>query len=86
MISCLQQIKHLCVDLAKENNVLDQTAIFCSFSKVTFGSGGLSFAAAGTKLFNLLVKQRTSMIVSSDKVNQLRHTEFLKIKMMLLVI
>jgi len=67
-------------DLAKKHNVLDQTAVFCSFSKVTFGSGGLSFAAAGTKLFNLLVRQRTSMIVSSDKVNQLRHTEFLKNK------
>ena len=67
-------------DLAKKHNVLDQTAIFCSFSKVTFGSGGLSFAAAGTKLFNLLVRQRTSMIVSADKVNQLRHTEFFKNK------
>ena len=67
-------------DLAKKNNVLDQTAIFCSFSKVTFGSGGLSFAAAGTELFNLLVRQRTSMIVSADKVNQLRHIEFFKNK------
>ena len=67
-------------DLAIKHNVLDQTAIFCSFSKVTFGSGGLSFAAAGTKLFNLLVRQRTSMIVSADKVNQLRHTEFFKNK------
>ena len=67
-------------DLAKKHNVLDQTAIFCSFSKVTFGSGGLSFAAAGTKLFNLLVRQRTSMIVSADKVNQLRHIEFFKNK------
>ena len=67
-------------DLAKKHNVLDQTAIFCSFSKVTFGSGGLSFAAAGTELFNLLVKQRTSMIVSADKVNQLRHIEFFKNK------
>ena len=40
-------------ELAKKFDVLDQTAIFCSFSKVTFGGGGLSFAAAGTKLFNL---------------------------------
>ena len=67
-------------DLAKKHNVLNQTAIFCSFSKVTFGSGGLSFAAAGTELFNLLVRQRTSMIVSADKVNQLRHIEFFKNK------
>ena len=66
--------------VANQCNVLDQTAILCSFSKVTFGGGGLSFAAAGTKLFNLLVKQRASMIVCSDKVNQMRHLEFLKKK------
>ena len=67
-------------ELAKKNDVLDQTAIFCSFSKVTFGGGGLSFAAAGKKLFNLLVRQRASMIVCSDKVNQMRHLEFLQNK------
>lgn len=67
-------------ELAKRLDVLDQTAIFCSFSKVTFGGGGLSFAAAGAKLFNLLVRQRSSMIVCSDKVNQMRHLEFLKNK------
>ena len=67
-------------ELAKKFDVLDQTAIFCSFSKVTFGGGGLSFAAAGTKLFDLLVSQRGSMIVCSDKVNQARHLEFLKNK------
>jgi DNA-binding transcriptional MocR family regulator len=67
-------------ELAKRFDVLDQTAIFCSFSKVTFGGGGLSFAAAGVKLFNLLVRQRASMIVCSDKVNQMRHLEFLKNK------
>ncbi|MDB3947993.1 aminotransferase class I/II-fold pyridoxal phosphate-dependent enzyme [Gammaproteobacteria bacterium] len=67
-------------ELAKRFDVLDQTAIFCSFSKVTFGGGGLSFAAAGVKLFNLLVRQRASMIVCSDKVNQMRHLQFLKNK------
>ena len=67
-------------ELAKKYDVLDQTAIFCSFSKVTFGGGGLSFAAAGTKLFNLLVRQRASMIVCSDKVNQMRHIGFLQNK------
>ena len=67
-------------ELADKLNVLEQTAIFCSFSKVTFGSGGLSFAAAGTRLFEILMRQRTSMIVSSDKVNQLRHVQFFKTK------
>ena len=67
-------------ELAKKSDVLDQTAIFSSFSKVTFGGGGLSFAAAGTKLFDLLVRQRASMIVCSDKVNQMRHFGFLQNK------
>jgi len=67
-------------ELAKKSDVLDQTAIFSSFSKVTFGGGGLSFAAAGTKLFDLLVRQRSSMIVCSDKVNQMRHLGFLQNK------
>jgi DNA-binding transcriptional MocR family regulator len=67
-------------ELAKQSDVLDQTAIFSSFSKVTFGGGGLSFAAAGTKLFDLLVRQRASMIVCSDKVNQMRHLGFLQNK------
>ncbi|MDB2628629.1 aminotransferase class I/II-fold pyridoxal phosphate-dependent enzyme [Gammaproteobacteria bacterium] len=67
-------------ELAKKSDVLDQTVIFSSFSKVTFGGGGLSFAAAGTKLFDLLVRQRASMIVCSDKVNQLRHLGFLQNK------
>ena len=67
-------------ELAKKSDVLDQTAIFSSFSKVTFGGAGLSFAAAGTKLFDLLVRQRASMIVCSDKVNQMRHLGFLQNK------
>ena len=58
----------------------DQVAVFCSFSKVTFGGGGLAFAAAGKKLFELLSRQRASMIVCPDKVNQMRHLEFLKDK------
>ena len=62
------------------SNILRFFKIFFAFSKVTFGGGGLSFAAAGTKLFNLLVRQRGSMIVCSDKVNQMRHIEFLKNK------
>ena len=67
-------------ELAKSLGAEEQAAVFCSFSKVTFGGGGLSFAAAGKKLFDLLVRQRASMIVCPDKVNQMRHIEFLKNK------
>ena len=67
-------------ELATQLDAKDQVAVFCSFSKVTFGGGGLAFAAAGKKLFDLLSRQRASMIVCSDKVNQKRHLEFLKDK------
>ena len=67
-------------ELATNLDIEDQIAVFCSFSKVTFGGGGLSFAAAGKKLFDLLSRQRASMIVCPDKVNQMRHIEFLKNK------
>ena len=67
-------------ELATQLDAKDQVAVFCSFSKVTFGGGGLAFAAAGKKLFDLLSKQRASMIVCSDKVNQMRHLKFLKDK------
>ena len=60
-------------ELAKKFDVLDQTAIFCSFSKVTFGGGGLSFCCSRYQAFNLLARQRGSMIVCSDKVNQMRY-------------
>jgi len=66
--------------LAQRIGADDQAAVFCSFSKVTFGGGGLSFATAGKKLFDLLARQRASMIVCPDKVNQMRHLEFLKDK------
>ncbi len=66
--------------LAKDSNVLNQTAILTSFSKVTFGGGGLSFFAGGEGTLSLLKKIRTSMIICPDKVNQLRHVNFLKNK------
>ena len=67
-------------EMAKSIGAEGQVAVFCSFSKVTFGGGGLSFAAAGKKLFDLLARQRASMIICPDKVNQMRHIEFLKNK------
>jgi len=67
-------------ELAVKAGAQRQTAVLSSFSKVTFGGGGLSFATAGKELFELLVKQRAGMIVCPDKANQLRHVLFLKNK------
>ena len=65
-------------ELITRSGAEDQAAVFCSFSKVTFGGGGLAFASAGMPVFNLLARQRASMIVCSGKANQLRHVQFLK--------
>jgi DNA-binding transcriptional MocR family regulator len=66
--------------LASQANVQDQTAILTSFSKVTFGGGGLAFFAAGDKSLSLFKKIRSSMVICPDKVNQLRHVNFFKNK------
>ena len=47
-----------------------------SFSKVTFGGGGLSFMAASDLNLDLIKKIRGSMVICPDKVNQKRHTMF----------
>ena len=56
----------------------NQAIVISSFSKVTFGAGGISFFAAGKELFDLVNHQRGSMIVAPDKVNQMRHALFFK--------
>ncbi len=56
----------------------DQTIVVTSFSKVTFGGGGLSFMAASGKNLDLIKKTRGSMIICPDKINQKRHTQFFK--------
>ena len=66
--------------LAEQAGVLNQTAVLTSFSKVTFGGGGLAFFAGGDGTFSLLKKIRGSMIICPDKVNQLRHVTFFKNK------
>lgn len=66
--------------LADKANVKDQTVVLTSFSKVTFGGGGLAFCAAGDKSLFLLKEIRTSMVICPDKVNQMRHVNFFKNK------
>ena len=66
--------------LAEQAGVLNQTSVLTSFSKVTFGGGGLAFFAGGEGTFSLLKRIRGSMIICPDKVNQLRHVRFFKNK------
>ena len=64
--------------LIEEAEMANQAIVISSFSKVTFGAGGISFFAAGKELFDLVNHQRGSMIVAPDKVNQMRHALFFK--------
>jgi len=64
--------------LAESMDVCDQTIVVTSFSKVTFGGGGISFMAASGKNLELIKRMRTSMIICPDKINQQRHVEFFK--------
>lgn len=54
--------------------------LFCSTSKITFPGAGVSALAAGPKTFVQISKSLFPMIISFDKMNQLRHVLFLKDK------
>jgi len=62
--------------LAEDSKTLNQTVVVTSFSKVTFGGGGLSFMAASDVNLNLIKRIRGSMVICPDKINQKRHTKF----------
>jgi len=64
--------------IAQEEDVVDMVVEVTSFSKVTFGGGGLSFMAAGGKNLSLIKRIRASMVICPDKINQKRHTQFFK--------
>ena len=62
--------------LAEGSKTANQTVVVTSFSKVTFGGGGLSFMAASENNLNLIKRIRGSMVICPDKINQKRHTQF----------
>jgi DNA-binding transcriptional MocR family regulator len=64
--------------LSEQNNTINQTVVVTSFSKVTFGGGGLSFMAAAGENLALIKRIRGSMVICPDKINQKRHTQFFK--------
>ena len=65
-------------ELSEQNNTTNQTVVVTSFSKVTFGGGGLSFMAASDENLALIKRIRGSMVICPDKINQKRHTQFFK--------
>ena len=63
--------------LAEESGSTHQVVVATSFSKVTFGGGGLTFMAADVENLELIKRIRTSMVICPDKVNQIRHLKFI---------
>ena len=66
--------------LAEESGSTHQVVVATSFSKVTFGGGGLTFMAADVENLELIKRIRTSMVICPDKVNQIRHLKFIASK------
>ena len=66
--------------LADGLGALDNVAVFTSFSKVTFGGGGMAFLTTGEKNFKLIERVRNMMVICPDKINQRRHVNFFKNK------
>jgi len=66
--------------LADGLGALDNVAVFTSFSKVTFGGGGMAFLTTGKKNFKLIERVRNMMVICPDKINQKRHVNFFKNK------
>ena len=66
--------------LADGLDALDNVAVFTSFSKVTFGGGGMAFLTTGEKNFKLIERVRNMMVICPDKINQRRHVNFFKNK------
>ena len=62
--------------LAEDTKTMNQAVVVTSFSKVTFGGGGLSFMAASDSNLELIKRIRSSMVICPDKINQKRHTQF----------
>ena len=71
--------------LADSLNAVDNIAVFTSFSKVTFGGGGMAFLTTGEKNFKLIERVRNMMVICPDKINQRRHVNFFKNKSNILI-
>lgn len=56
----------------------DRAMVFCSTSKMTFPGAGVAAVASSRRSIEHILRNMSSMIISYDKMNQLRHVRFLK--------
>ena len=62
------------------NGTEDRVFMFTSTSKITFPGAGVSALACSEAMMKYICKRFSVMIISYDKMNQLRHVRFLKNK------
>ena len=65
---------------AKKYGNEDRVFMFTSTSKITFPGAGVSAIACSESSMQYMCKKFSTMIISYDKMNQLRHVRFLKNK------
>ena len=65
---------------AKKYGNEDRVFMFTSTSKITFPGAGVSAIACSENSMQYMCKKFSTMIISYDKMNQLRHVRFLKNK------
>ncbi len=58
----------------------ERPLIFCSTSKITYPGAGVAALAASERSIQYISKNMVPMIISFDKMNQLRHVQYLKNK------
>ncbi len=64
----------------KEAGNPERPLIFCSTSKITYPGAGVSALAASVRNIQNITKNMMPMIISFDKMNQLRHVQFFQNK------
>ena len=65
---------------SKQYGTEDRVFMFTSTSKITFPGAGVSALACSEAMMKYICKRFSVMIISYDKMNQLRHVRFLKNK------
>jgi DNA-binding transcriptional MocR family regulator len=66
------------MDYSREYNTQNNVLQFTSTSKITFAGSGVSFLAASEENLSIIQKHLSIFCIGPDKVNQLRHLNFIQ--------
>lgn len=66
------------LDECKKAGNPERPLMFCSTSKITYPGAGVAALGASRRNIEHILRNMTPMIISYDKMNQLRHVQFLK--------